>query len=239
MTDADRRGDERYAVALRVDYEDADDLIADYTENLSSGGACVASGREVEVGTEVRLALSFPGLVSPIRVDGVVRWCRDEMLGIEFVEDARIKLDELVRRIQSRDPGLVKRTLRVLVVEDNVHIAELLRHGLGDGSKTPKIAFDCRLAGDGRAALELLREQRFDVVIVDVYLPVLDGIGVISAVRNKLELRDLPIIAVSGGGDAARREAMAAGANLFIDKPMRLKGLLERMREIMKLDEGT
>jgi uncharacterized protein (TIGR02266 family) len=239
MTDADRRGDERYAVALRVDYDDADDLIADYTENLSSGGACVASSREVEVGTEVRLALSFPGLVSPIRVDGVVRWCRDDMLGIEFVEDARVKLDGLVARIQSRDPDLVKRTLRVLVVEDNVHIAELLRHGLGDGTKTPKIAFDCRLAGDGRAALELLREQRFDVLIVDVYLPVLDGVGVISAVRNKLELRDLPIIAVSGGGDAARRDAMTAGANLFIDKPMRLKSLLERMREIMKLDEGT
>jgi uncharacterized protein (TIGR02266 family) len=239
MTDAERRGDERYAVALRVDYDDADDLIADYTENLSSGGACVASSREVEVGTEVRLAQSFPGLVSPIRVDGVVRWCRDEMLGIEFVDGTRDKLEDLMARIRTRDPGVVKRTLRVLVVEDNVHIAELLRHGLGDGSKTPKIAFDCRLAGDGRAALEMLREQAFDVVIVDVYLPVLDGVGVISAVRIKLALSDLQIIAVSGGGDKAIREAMAAGANLFIDKPMRLKSLLERMREIMKLDEGT
>ena len=42
MTDAERRETERLAVALRVDYEDADDLIADYTENLSSGGACVS-----------------------------------------------------------------------------------------------------------------------------------------------------------------------------------------------------
>jgi uncharacterized protein (TIGR02266 family) len=238
MTEADRRGDERYAVALRVDYDDADDLIADYTENLSSGGACVASSREIEIGTEVRLALSFPGLVSPIRVDGIVRWCRDEMIGIEFVEGVREKLDALVARIQSRDPDLVKRTLRVLVVEDNVHIAELLRHGLGDDRRATDIAFDCRLAGDGRAALELLKEQRFDVVIVDVYLPVLDGIGVITAVRNKLDLQQLPIIAVSGGGDTARRDALAAGANLFIDKPMRLKSLLERMREIMNLDVG-
>ncbi|HEY5950085.1 MAG TPA: response regulator [Kofleriaceae bacterium] len=237
MTDADRRGDERYAVALRVDYEDADDLIADYTENLSGGGACVASSREVEVGAEVKLALSFPGLVSPIRVDGIVRWCRDDMLGIEFVEGMRAKLDALVARIQSRDPDLIKRTMRVLVVEDNPHIAQLLRHGLGDDRKTD-IAFDCRLASDGRAALELLREQHFDVVIVDIYLPILDGIGVISAVRTKLDKPNLPIIAVSGGGDSARRDAMAAGANLFIDKPMRLKSLLERMREIMKLDPG-
>ena len=234
MTDADRRSDERYAVALRVDYEDADDLIADYTENLSSGGACVASTRPVEIGTEVKLSLSFPGLVSPIRVDGIVRWCRDDMLGIEFIEGMRTKLESLIARIQSRDPELVKRTLRVLVVEDNPHIAELLRHGLA--GKAMDVAFDCKLASDGRAAVELLSEQRFDVLIVDIYLPVLDGAGVISAVRTKLDQPALPIIAVSGGGDSARRAALAAGANLFIDKPMRLKSLLERIRELMKLD---
>lgn len=238
MTDADRRGDERYAVALRVDYDDADDLIADYTENLSSGGACVASTRDIDIGTEVRLALSFPGLVSPIRVDGIVRWCRDDMLGIEFVDGVRTKLDALITRIRERDPDLVKRTMRVLVVEDNPHIAQLLRHGLDD-RKGNDVAFDCRLAGDGHAAVEMLREQHFDVLIVDIYLPVLDGAGVITAVRQKLGLANLPIIAVSGGGDSARQAAMAAGANLFIDKPMRLKSLLERMREIMNLDEPT
>jgi CheY-like chemotaxis protein len=82
----------------------------------------------------------------------------------------------------------------------------------------------------------MLRAHKFDVLIVDIYLPVLDGIGVIAAVRTKLDTPNLPIIAVSGGGDAARRDALAAGANLFIDKPMRLKSLLERMREIMNLD---
>lgn len=234
MTDDDRRSDERYAVALRVDYDDAEDLIADYTENLSSGGACVASTREVDIGTEVKLALSFPGLVSPIRVEGIVRWCRDEMLGIEFVEGIRGKLETLIERIRVRDPEIVKRTLRVLVVEDNPHIAELLRHGLA--GKNSDVAFDCRLASDGRVALDLLGEHSFDVLIVDIYLPVLDGVGVISAVRKERDLQALPIIAVSGGGDSARRAALAAGANLFIDKPMRLKSLLERMREIMKLD---
>ncbi|HEX5058087.1 MAG TPA: response regulator [Kofleriaceae bacterium] len=234
MSDDDRRSDERFAVALRVDYEDADDLIADYTENLSSGGACVASTREVDIGTEVKLALSFPGLVTPIRVEGIVRWCREEMLGIEFVEGIRAKLETFIERIRSRDPEIVKRTLRVLVVEDNPHIAELLRHGLA--GKDMDVAFDCKLASDGRAALELLGEHRFDALIVDIYLPVLDGAGVISAARTKLDMPALPIIAVSGGGDSARRAALAAGANLFIDKPMRLKSLLERIREIMKLD---
>src|SRR5262249_2093064 len=115
----------------------------------------------------------------------------------------------------------------------------LLLHGLdADRKVLAGFAFDCRVANDGQVALQMLREQTFDALIVDVYLPVLDGAGVITAVRTKLDMPNLPIIAVSGGGDSARREARAAGAKLFIDKPMRLKSLLERMREIMNLDEG-
>ena len=235
MSDRDRRVDERFNVALRVDYDDADDLLADYTQNLSSGGACVASTRDVQDGSEVRLALSFPGLLAPIRVEGIVRWHREGMIGIEFHATSRASLEALITRIRNRDPELVKRHLRVLVVEDNPHIAQLLRHGLVDDRKHVGVSFEVWLASDGQQALEALKTERFDLSIIDVYLPVLDGAGVIGAVRGKLGL-DMPIIAVSGGGDPARREALKAGASMFIDKPMRLKTLLERMREIMKWD---
>jgi uncharacterized protein (TIGR02266 family) len=237
----ERRSDERYPVALRVDYEDADDLVSDYTENLSRGGACVASSRELAVGTEIKLALSFPGLIEPIRVEAIVRWCKvgdEPMLGIEFADAAaREKLAGVIERIRSGDPQLVKRMLRVLVVEDNPHVAELLRHALGDQRNLgPNLAVDCKLANDGRVALEILREQRFDAVIVDVYLPVLDGASLITAVRKEFPRR-VPIIAVSAGGDSAHRLAMQAGADIFIDKPMRLRSVIETMRSIMKLDE--
>jgi len=235
MSDRDGRADDRVHVALRVDYDDADDLVADYTQNLANGSACIASTREVEDGAEVRLALSFPGLLSPIRVDGIVRWHRGETIGIEFHEAALANLHALIARIRNRDPELVKRHLRVLVVEDNPHIAQLLRHGLVDDRKHVDVSFEVWLASDGRQALEALAAERFDILIVDVYLPVLDGAGVIGAVRSKLGL-DMPIIAVSGGGDPARKVALNAGASMFIDKPMRLKTLLERMREIMKWD---
>lgn len=235
----ERRIDERFAVALRVDYEDADDLLADYTENLSSGGACVASSRALPEGTKVRLALSFPGLIEPIRVEAIVRWARggdEPMLGIEFENpDAREALAQLIARVRAGDPKLVKRTLRVLVVEDNPHVADLLRHALGDQRNFgPGLAVDCQLAADGRAALAMLREQRFDAVICDVYLPVLDGASLITTVRKELPYR-LPILAVSAGGDTAHRMAIAAGADIFIDKPMRLRGVIETMRKIMGL----
>ena len=235
--DGDRRENERFAVSLRVDYEDPDDLVSDYTQNLSQGGACVASGRELPVGTEVRLVLSFPGLVAPINVGAIVRWSRggdEPTIGLEFADDAmRAELAAVIARIRDRDPALVHRALRVLVVEDNPHVAELLRLAFGNPKNLgPEVAIDCRFASDGRAAREQLHKLRFDAMIVDVYLPVLDGPKLIAAVRAELPYR-LPIIAVSAGGDSAQREALAAGADIFIDKPVRLRRVIDTMRSII------
>jgi len=238
----DRRREERHPVVLRVDYDDANDLISDYTENLSNGGTCVSGNRQLPVGTEVKLALSFPGLVEPIRLDGVVRWTKagdEPMIGIEFAEGAaRDELAAIVERIRENDPALVKRTLKVLVIEDNTHVAELIGNSLGRGSSGlgKNIALDFRTAKDGREALELLRSNTFDAVIVDIYLPILDGASVISTIRGELKQRKLPIIAVSAGGDSARAMAMQAGADIFIDKPMRLRQVVDTMRTLMKLE---
>src|SRR6266567_7325586 len=62
--DADKRKSDREAVTLFVEYEGADDLVGDYTENLSSGGTFVATNRELPIGTQIQLVLSFPGLLS-------------------------------------------------------------------------------------------------------------------------------------------------------------------------------
>jgi uncharacterized protein (TIGR02266 family) len=244
MSRDERRQSDRCTVMLRVDYDDADDLLLDYTENLSSGGTCVSGSRVLDEGTEVQLALSFPGLLEPIHVDGVVRWTRsgdEPMLGIEFAEGpAREQLAAMIARIRERDPKVMKRTLRVLVVEDNPHVAELIRHALGDQRGLgPGLAVDCRTAHDGREALQALRDHRFDALIVDVYLPVIDGVSVIAAVRGELGHTQLPIIAVSAGGDAAHRAAVQAGADIFIDKPMRLRNVIETMRSLMKLEEPS
>lgn len=243
----EKRRSERQGVILRVDYEGADDLLADYTDNLSDGGTFVVTTRELEVGTQVRLVLSFPGLLQPIHVDGVVRWTRQGVagsaiepgVGIEFVEGpAREHLARIAERLHRRDPGLTKRVIKVLVVEDNPHVAELIRQGLRGSTKRDlggDVSFEFRDAGNGREALEALRTDTFDAVIVDIYLPIIDGAQVIAAVRTELGLVDLPVIAVSAGGDQARAAALAAGANIFIDKPMRLRQVIDTMRGLMKI----
>ncbi len=243
MTEDEKRRDTREPVTLFVEYEGADDLVGDFTENLSSGGTFVATNRELPIGTRVHLVLSFPGLLEPIAIEGTVRWTRadgeegDGGAGLEFAEGpSRDQLAAVVERIRARDPRTVSRAFRVLVVEDNRHVATLLQEGLRGSSRRDfngSVSFVFRNAEDGRAAVEILRRERFDALIIDVYLPILDGPKVIFQARTELGLDTLPIIAVSGGGEAARRLALEAGANIFLDKPMRLRQVIETMRRLL------
>ena len=247
MSDADeKRRDTREAVTLFVEYEGADDLVGDFTENLSTGGTFVATTRSIPIGTKVQLVLSFPGLLEPIAISGVVRWTRavaneegDAGAGIEFEPGpGRDALAAVVDRIQHRDPKTMSRLFRVLVVEDNKHVAELIQEGLRGSTRRDfggGISFLFKDAQDGRAAIEMLRREPFDALIIDVYLPILDGPRVIETARTELGLANLPIIAVSAGGDAARRSALEAGANIFLDKPMRLRQVIETMNRLLAL----
>jgi len=227
-------------IVLTVDYDDADDLADELSEHLTTMSMCVANRRALPVGADVLLVLSFPGLVEPLRIAGVVRQVQsgaDALLAIELVWPARQELAALVARIRRRDPKLIKRVLRALVVDDNPHVADLIQHGLGHARELPRhVAFDCHIANDGRTALAQVKGGAFDVLIVDVYLPIVSGAQLIALVRNELALRDLPIIAVSAGGAAAQHDALAAGANIFIDKPMRLRSLVATMRALFDLD---
>ncbi len=244
VDDSDKRRDAREPITLFVEYEGADDLIGDFTENLSSGGTFVATNRELPIGQKVQLVLSFPGLLEPISIEGFVRWHRadgeeggDAGAGIEFSAGAaRDQLEAIVGRIRARDPKTVSRTFRVLVVEDNRHVAALIQEGLRGSSRrdfNSNIAFTFRNAEDGRAAVEILRHEQFDALIIDVYLPILDGPKVISTARTELGLGELPIIAVSAGGDSARRSALEAGANIFLDKPMRLRQVIDTIQRLL------
>ena len=244
MGDDNQRRDTREEVTLFVEYEGADDLIGDFTENLSSGGTFVATTRELQLGTRVQLVLAFPGLIEPIAIEGIVRWTRgsdtsegDQGAGLQFEEGlARDALAAVIERIRSRDPKTVSRNFKVLVVEDNHHVAALIQEGLRGSSRRDfngGVSFTFRNAIDGRAAVEILRRETFDALIIDVYLPVMDGPRVIATARGELGLTQLPIIAVSAGGDAARRSALDAGANIFLDKPMRLRQVIDTIQRLL------
>ncbi|HJZ88085.1 MAG TPA: TIGR02266 family protein [Polyangia bacterium] len=248
MTENDRRTrGTREPLMLKVEYPEAGDLLADYTENISRGGTFILTRRDLAVGTPVRIELSFPGLLAPIVLDGEVRWARSSMdpdqrgLGVAFQleeGDTAARLAQIVECIERGDPEVIARTLRVLVVEDNPHVGKLLEEGLGMHAGRDfqgRVRFEFEHCKDGRQALELLRTQGFDLAIIDIYLPIMDGATLIRALRADPRLGSLPIIAVSAGGRSAHELAQGAGADFFVEKPMRLQEILRTVKKLVEL----
>ena len=111
-----------------------------------------------------------------------------------------------------------RRTLagaRVLLVEDNPINQELAVDLLDRAGVVVEVA------GDGRQALDVLARERFDAVLMDCQMPVLDGYAATRALRERPALRTLPVIAMTANAMVGDREAaLAAGMNDHIAKPI-------------------
>jgi two-component system phosphate regulon response regulator PhoB len=118
---------------------------------------------------------------------------------------------------------------RLLVVEDEIDIAELLRHVL------TKEGFQVGVAHDGLTALEALRRERFELIVLDWMLPELSGIDVLKEIRGKNETRMTPVILLT-----ARREeidrvlGLELGADDYVTKPFSTRELVLRVRGLLK-----
>ena len=89
-------------------------------------------------------------------------------------------------------------------------------------------------ASDARTALEALRSERPDVMIVDVMLPGISGLELCQIVRAELGMADLPIVVVSAKSQLADVQAgLKAGANFYLTKPVTKIELLSTVREAM------
>jgi len=116
----------------------------------------------------------------------------------------------------------------VLVVDDEPNIAlslEYLMKGQG---------FDVRVARDGEAALEALREAKPHVVLLDVMMPKRDGYDVCQTMRATPEWADVRIIMLTAKGRAIEQEkGLALGADDYITKPFSTQEVIERVRQYM------
>jgi CheY-like chemotaxis protein len=229
-----KESDPSDAFSLRVDFDGPDDLVAEFDHSLSSGRAFFATDHAYGEGAKVRLLLTFVGLKTPIIVDARVvsepPAESDPGVIVEIEDAAREMLSTIVERLRAHDPSLVRRVLRVLLVEDNHHVADLIKGGLR--AVTDELMFELKTASDGREALKLLSTTPFDLAIVDIYLPVVDGAEVIRRARGELALGRLPILAVSAGGQSAREAAVSAGASEFVDKPVRLRQVVDLVKKL-------
>ena len=137
-------------------------------------------------------------------------------LGSSFFVDIPLVISAEAPRVAAPAPLRVSRPRRVLVAED-IPTNQLVVKGLLE-----KLGHSVVLADDGAQALERLRESDFDLVLLDMQMPVLDGIATARAVRAEAHWDDLPLVAMTANIFASDREAcLAAGMNDFLSKPVR------------------
>lgn len=116
-----------------------------------------------------------------------------------------------------------------LVVEDSPTMRQLISFALKriPGSTIVE-------ANDGIDALKKLSTQKFDIILTDINMPIMDGLKLVSMVRNDPAHKDIPIVIITTeGAEEDRKRGLALGANAYIAKPIQTADLLNVVNEIL------
>ena len=117
---------------------------------------------------------------------------------------------------------------KILIADDEEHLGYMVKF------KLEKEGFDVIWKKDGRQALEAVREERPDLVILDVMMPGLTGFEVLEAIKADPELKDTPVIMLTASGQEADTvKGIDMGAADYIVKPFRPAELVARIRRCL------
>jgi CheY-like chemotaxis protein len=114
--------------------------------------------------------------------------------------------------------------LQILLVEDD-SLNQLLFSQLLEGRKAK-----VKVAENGKVAIEMLNTEKFDIILMDINMPIMDGFEAIRIIRSTVEFKDYKIIAITANDD--KRKCLEAGADSYIAKPCKIENI---KNEILKL----
>ncbi len=122
----------------------------------------------------------------------------------------------------------------VLLVEDNEFNQEIARELLAE------VGFEVDIAGDGLKALEMIGRRSYDVVLMDMQMPVMDGVTATMEIRKQVAFRELPIIAMTANVMAADiQKCVDAGMNDHVAKPIDPEELFGKLVKWVKTPQTT
>ncbi|HEY6104887.1 MAG TPA: TIGR02266 family protein, partial [Anaeromyxobacteraceae bacterium] len=229
MNERDRRAHPRFPLVLAVEYPDSAARIRDQTENLSAGGLFIRTERQFAAGDRVTLLVSFPGVPDPVELGVEVRRVRpaegSQPAGVAVWvppdrEEDRRTLERLTRAAaaaaEARRGGY-----RILLVEDNSLVAAMYTSALRRLSTSDGYTgLSVEVARDGHEAFaRLLATPSIDLVVTDIYMPVMSGFTLVEKIRAEERLHALPIVVISSGASEERERLARLGVNFLLQKP--------------------
>ena len=123
-------------------------------------------------------------------------------------------------------------TRRVLIVEDSPTMRQLLVFALRRLKNVELVE-----AQDGMDGLRKVSNDHFDLALIDINMPVMDGLKLISLMREEESLKEIPIVVITTEGAQEDRErALGLGANEYLTKPIQANRVLSLARDLLKLD---
>ncbi len=124
--------------------------------------------------------------------------------------------------------------LNALVVEDSPPMRKMIVFALSRVRELSVVEAD-----DGVDALRRIASTKFDIIITDINMPILDGLKLVKRLRADEAYRNVPIIIITTeGAEEDRQRALALGANAYITKPIQAPQVIQLVRETLSLHEG-
>jgi two-component system chemotaxis response regulator CheY len=121
---------------------------------------------------------------------------------------------------------------RVLIVEDSPTMRQLLVFALRRLKNVEIVE-----AQDGMDGLRKVSSDHFDLALIDINMPVMDGLKLISLMREEDSLKEIPVVVITTEGAQEDRErALKLGANEYLTKPIQANRVLSVARDLLKLD---
>ena len=222
------------------------------TRHVTPEGMFVITDAAIETGSEVDVEIQFEGHDRPLTYRAIVVWSRRPIprpgmssgVGVRFVfknEQEKRTLVECLRAAPYVRDGLpcVDRPYRVLVAEDNPHARGLYLHGISQLARLEfhsETIIEITEVCDGREAERTIFSKAFDLLVLDLYMPHLQGDDLVRHLRADPQYSSTPVLIISAGGDENRERALAAGADLYLEKPIVVNDLIGAAKMLLFID---
>jgi two-component system, OmpR family, alkaline phosphatase synthesis response regulator PhoP len=124
---------------------------------------------------------------------------------------------------------------KILIVDDEPNILILMEQALEYLEE--KYNVELFMTNNGKSALEIVKEEKPNLIFLDVMMPKMSGLEVCDTIKNIYKMTDIYVIMLTARGqEFDKKSGIAVGADLYLTKPFRPKEVLQKCKEILGLE---